>query len=198
MFLAILLAGCSEAPSGRSQLALVPPEVLDDMGRQAFDEMKRMQPVIVDTRAARLVDCVSRQIIIATPKVFPGVQMPTDWESVLFDLPSANAFAVPGGRIGVHSGLLEVAETPDQLAAVIGHEVAHVIANHGNERLTQQLGVNAVLLLIGLFTDVDNQLMLEALGIGAHFGIMLPFSRAHESEADLMGMELMAMAGFPL
>lgn len=188
--------GCTEAPSGRSQLALVPAGMMDDMGQQAFEEMKRVQPTIVSGREAALVQCVSEHIIRATPLAYPHVDLPTRWEVVLFDQPSANAFALPGGRIGVHTGLLAVAQSPDQLAAVIGHEVAHLLANHGNERLTQRLGVNAILLLVGLFTDIDNQLLLEALGVGAHFGIMLPFSRAHESEADLLGLRLMATAGF--
>ena len=80
----------------------------------------------------------------------PGLAFPEHWDVVVFEDASPNAFALPGGRIGVHSGLLRVAETPAQLAAVIGHEVGHVLADHGNERLTQQLGIKAVLLVVGL------------------------------------------------
>lgn len=167
-----------------------------DMGRQAFDEMKQRRPIIDEPRQTQLVQCVADHIIRVAADEFPEARMPDDWEVVLFADPVANAFALPGGRIGVHAGLLEIAENPDQLAAVMGHEVAHLLAGHGNERLTQQLGINIVMLLIGLFTDVDNQLLLQALGLGAHFGITLPFSRAHESEADLMGLRLMAAAGF--
>ena len=98
----------------------------------------------------------------------------------------------------MHSGLLELAENQAQLATVIGHEIAHVLADHGNERLTQELGLQAGMLLVGLFTEseiAENQIQ-QALGIGAQLGITLPFSRAHEEEADLMGLEIMARAGF--
>ncbi len=124
--------------------------------------------------------------------------MPQSWEIAVFENATPNAFALPGGKIGVHSGLLELAENQAQLATVIGHEIAHVLADHGNERLTQELGLQAGMLLVGLFTEseiAENQIQ-QALGIGAQLGITLPFSRAHEEEADLMGLEIMARAGF--
>lgn len=191
-----LVVGCAETPAGRSQLILVPENIMDEMGGEAFSRMKSSRPLASDARTNEFVSCVSRHLIEATRRRYPELPMPERWEVVVFEDASANAFALPGGRIGVHTGLLDVAETDDQLAAVIGHEIAHVLASHGNERLTQQLGINAVLLLVGLFTDVESELLLQALGIGAHLGVTLPFSRAHESEADLMGLEIMASAGF--
>ncbi|BBI50452.1 hypothetical protein HORIV_28730 [Vreelandella olivaria] len=145
-----------------------------------------------------MVQCVAEKVVAGAEASYPGLAFPERWEVVVFEDASPNAFALPGGRIGVHSGLLRVAETPAQLAAVIGHEVGHVLANHGNERLTQQLGIKAVLLVVGLLGEEEfgNQQLMQALGIGAQLGISLPFSRTHEEEADLMGLEIMARAGF--
>lgn len=199
MLLAVLLLGvtaCDQTPTGRSQLALVPEDTLAEMGRDAFEEMKRTQPISDDHAARGAVACVAREVIAAAAAQYPEADRPENWDVVLFDNPTPNAFALPGGYIGVNSGLLRVAENPDQLAAVIGHEVGHLLADHGNERLTQQLGIKAVLLVIGLFTDIENQELLQAMGLGAQLGITLPFSRAHEREADLMGLNIMAAAGF--
>ena len=196
---ALLLAGCSETPTGRSRLALVPDGMLAEMGEQSFAEMRRRRPEVTGSAANALVQCVSREVAAAAGAVYPGVSLPAAWEVVLFEDPSPNAFALPGGRIGVHTGLLRVGESPAQLAAVIGHEVAHVLAEHGNERLTQQLGIRAVLLVVvGLFSESDlaGDTLMRALGLGAHLGIALPFSRAHEEEADAMGLAIMAEAGF--
>jgi len=113
-----------------------------------------------------------------------------------------NAFALPGGKIGVYTGLLSVAENPSQLAAVMGHEVAHVLARHGNERVSQQLAVGETMGLIegwlssGGGGGTGQQAAMALLGVGAKVGILLPFSRAHESEADAIGKTLMAKAGF--
>lgn len=193
-----LLSGCGETPTGRSQLALVPGPLMADMGGDAFDQLRNTQPISRDAQANRLVQCVAEKIVAGAEASYPGLDFPERWEVVVFDEPSPNAFALPGGRIGVHSGLLQVAETPAQLAAVMGHEVAHVLADHGNERLTQQLGIKAVLLVVGLLGqgEFGNQQLMQALGVGAQLGISLPFSRTHEEEADLMGVEIMARAGF--
>ncbi len=120
------------------------------------------------------------------------------WEVVVFQDDTANAFALPGGKIGVHTGLLRVARTPGQLAAVLGHEVGHVIARHGNERVSQALGVQLGLAAAAkALEEEDNRpLILAALGLGAQYGILLPYSRTHESEADTIGQRLMAEAGF--
>ena len=193
-----VLAGCGETPTGRSQLALVPGPLMADMGGDAFDQLRNTQPISRDAQANQLVQCVADKIVAGAEASYPELDFPERWEVVLFEDPSPNAFALPGGRIGVHTGLLQVAETPAQLAAVMGHEVAHVLADHGNERLTQQLGIKAVLLVVGLLGEGEfgNQQLMQALGVGAQLGISLPFSRTHEEEADLMGLEVMARAGF--
>ncbi|MBP5981159.1 MAG: M48 family metallopeptidase [Halomonas sp.] len=194
----VFLAGCDETPTGRSQLALVPHNMMSQMGEDAFEQLLDSQPLSSDAAVNSLVQCVAQRVVASAEVSYPDLDFPEAWEVVVFEEPSPNAFALPGGRIGVHSGLLTVAETPAQLAAVIGHEVSHVLADHGNERLTQQLGIKAVLMLVGLMGegDMGHQQLLQALGIGAQLGISLPFSRTHEEEADLMGLAIMARAGF--
>ncbi|MFG6176871.1 M48 family metallopeptidase [Halomonas sp. THAF12] len=198
ILLVLLLAGCEETPSGRSQLALVPDTLMAQLGEQSFAQLRERRPAAQDPALDRRVQCVADAVVEAARRHYPEVEMPKAWEVVVFDDASPNAFALPGGRIGVHSGLLRVAESPDQLAAVIGHEVAHVLADHGNERLTQQLGIKAALLVVGLVSEGElaGEPLMRALGIGAQLGISLPFSRTHEEEADLMGLEIMAAAGF--
>ena len=199
MFLAILLlTGCDKTPTGRDQLALVRASMMAQFGSQAFLQMQQQIPASENATSNARVQCIAREILLEVGNRFPGTPMPNTWEIVLFDDPAPNAFALPGGKIGVNQGLLDVASSNAQLATVIGHEVAHVLARHGNERLTQELGIKAILLLVGLFSegDGDSERIIQALGLGAHLGIALPFSRAHEEEADVMGLELMASAGF--
>src|SRR5690606_40406772 len=124
---------------------------------------------------------------------------PKDWTVNVFQDDSANAFALPGNNIGVHTGMLKLATDQSELAAVMGHEIAHVEANHGNERVSQNMVVQgglavATVALASQEKKTQNQLILAGLGVGAQFGIMLPFSRHHEKEADLMGLEYMAKA----
>jgi predicted Zn-dependent protease len=127
-------------------------------------------------------------------------QSSRDWEVRVFDDKTVNAFALPGGKIGVYKGLLGVAKTPDQLAAVMGHEVGHVLAHHGNERVSQSFAVSQTLALLEQWMAANNTAHREKamglLGLGSQVGVLLPFSRLHESEADEIGLQLMAKAGF--
>ena len=122
-----------------------------------------------------------------------------NWEVVVFEDETPNAFALPGGKIGVHTGLLSIAKNQHQLAAVIGHEVAHVLSNHSNERVSQKFAVNQGLGLIQAIAAPQSgigQSLMALLGVGAQYGVILPFSRTHESEADIIGLRLIAKAGF--
>lgn len=117
----------------------------------------------------------------------------------VFQEDSANAFALPGGKIGVHTGLLKVADNQSQLAAVIGHEIGHVQAQHSNERMSLQYATQSGMQLLGALAGQDSaakQGIMAALGVGAEYGLALPFSRKHEAEADIIGLQLMAQAGF--
>ncbi|WJG08649.1 M48 family metallopeptidase [Aliiglaciecola sp. LCG003] len=193
---ATLVAACATSPTGRSQLKLYSKNQLADMGTQAFDSMKTEQKVSKTPVENEFVTCVASYITKHVPKeVFDGT-----WELVVFEDEQVNAFALPGGKIGVYTGLLNVAENQHQLAAVIGHEVGHVIAEHGNERMSNSA-------LIGIGLEATNQILqsnevgssnmiMAAIGVGVQVGVQLPFSRTHESEADLIGLDLMARAGF--
>ncbi|WP_275286717.1 M48 family metallopeptidase [Halomonas elongata] len=198
LLLGVLLAGCDQTPTGRQQLALVPEALMSRMGADAFEQMRQQGPIASASATHRQVECIARELVAAARRHYPQVDMPDEWEVAVFDRSSSNAFALPGGRIGVHAGLLRVAESPSQLAAVIGHEIGHVLADHGNERMTQQLGIKSALLLVDLLGEGElaQEPLQRALGIGARLGIALPFSRTHEEEADLMGLMIMAEAGF--
>ena len=166
------------------------------MGMQSFEELKRKQAVESDAAINRYVRCVVNPIIQASQ----GQTGVMNWEVVVFRDATANAFALPGGKIGVHTGLLKVAKNDAQLAAVLGHEVGHVMAEHGNERVSQgmlaQGGLMIADLLSGNASPEKKQILMTGLGLGAQFGVLLPFSRAHETEADLIGLDLMSRAGF--
>lgn len=185
---------CATSPTGRKQLILLPDSQMDALGSQAFLQMKASEKVEKDPKINAYVRCVAMPIA----EEAKGELQIKEWEIVVFQEQSANAFALPGGKIGVHTGILKVAKTPSQLAAVLGHEVGHVIARHGNERVSQGLAAQGVLATAGALAKESphRNLILGGLGLGAQFGILLPFSRTQESEADLIGLDLMSSAGF--
>lgn len=188
---AALLAACATSPTGRSQLVFMPESQVDSMGVQAFTQLKKKTPVSRNVKANQFVQCVARAI---TREV--GGQ----WEAVVFEDDDINAFALPGGKIGVYTGLLKLtANNQDQLAAVIGHEVAHVLSHHSNERLSQEAAVKGGLALTQAIAAPQTSLGqagMAMLGLGAQYGVLMPYSRLHESEADSLGLDLMAKAGF--
>ena len=193
---ALTLCACSTSPTGRKQLLIFSNAQLDQMGEQAFTSMKADLTVSNRATTNDYVSCVANAII---PHIPENAHKGT-WELVVFDDPQINAFALPGGKIGVYTGLLNVAQNADQLAAVIGHEIGHVIANHSNERMSQgqliNIGSQAINAILDANEVPNNPTMMTAIGLGFQVGVQLPFSRAHESEADVIGLVLMAKAGF--
>lgn len=171
---------------------------MNGMGAKAFDDLKSQVPIDLDARTNAYVRCVAVPITLSAQ----GQTNVKEWEIVVFQDSSANAFALPGGKIGVHTGLLNVARNDAQLAAVLGHEVGHVIAKHGTERVSEGIATQGGLALIDAFIlgNLENPekrgLLLGALGLGAQIGFALPHSRTHETEADLIGLDLMSRAGF--
>jgi predicted Zn-dependent protease len=158
--------------------------------------MKKDVPISKDKATNDFVLCVADAITANVPKsAHQG-----DWEVVVFDSAQVNAFALPGGKIGVYTGILNVTENQDQLAAIMGHEVGHVLESHSNERLSanklSNVGLAVAAIAIGA-TEVENKgLWVAGLGIGVQYGLIMPYSRAHESEADIVGQDLMARSGF--
>ena len=191
------LAACATSPLGRGQLILFPDEQVAQMGVTAYQELKNSTPLTRNSEVSNYVHCVADALTDALAA--SNAAQPQQWEVSVFADDQVNAFALPGGKIGVYQGLLSVAENQDQLATVMGHEIAHVLARHSNERISTQYatstGLELANVLAGEATPVK-QTLFGLLGVGAQVGVLLPFSRKQETEADLLGLELMARAGF--
>ena len=175
----------------RTHLAPLPDSYMNAMGLQAYEQAKAETPVAKDQAlTARVLD-IGRKVAAATGGDFA-------WEFTLFDSSEVNAWCLPGGKVGVFTGILPVAKTNAGLAAVLGHEIGHAIARHGGERMSQQLLLTGAMLTAEqvLKDSKSRPLAMAALGLGAKFGVVLPFSRLQESEADHLGMLYMARAGF--
>jgi metalloendopeptidase OMA1, mitochondrial len=167
------------------------------MGASAFSDIRRPEPISTDAEATAMVERVGRRIAQQAHDHMPGAE----WEFVLFDGDDTiNAFALPGGKVGVYTGLLRVAETEDALATVIGHEIAHVTARHGTERMSTMLGLSALGVGIGVAgRDLDpgtRDAIMIAYGVVGTVGVALPHSRRAESEADEIGILYAARAGY--
>lgn len=190
-----VISGCvTLEESGKSVLLLTTPEQEAQMGFAAFTQLKQSGKVSGDPVVNEQVQRVARRLI---PQVnVPGAQ----WEVVVFDDPTPNAFALPGGKIGVHTGILAVTQTDDALAAVLGHELAHVTLRHGGQRVSQQLmvalGTTAVDVGLAMNDVRERGAIMSGLGVGASVGIVLPFSRSNEYEADRYGLLYMARADY--
>lgn len=180
---AVAVVACATSPTGRRQLKLVSDAEMAQMGAAAFQDLKTKTPPTKNAKTNGYVQCVAQAITRET-----GGQ----WEVQVFDSDDVNAFALPGGKIGVYTGLLKVAANQHQLGAVIGHEVAHVLAGHSAARVSNemaaQLGVSVLASSTGMSADM--------IGMGANLLLLLPYSRGDESEADVLGQQLMARAGF--
>lgn len=190
LLLTLVIAACATSPTGRSQLLLVSASEMDKMGAAAFAEMKKNTEIEKTVATNQYVDCVANAVTAVLPE-----HQQRNWEVVVFKDDSANAFALPGNKIGVYTGILNVANDQNQLAAIIGHEVGHVLAQHGNERMSIEYASQTGQQLLGAVLEGSKEVM-AVLGAGSQYGLQLPYSRAHETEADLMGLKLMATAGF--
>ncbi len=188
--LLLVVITCSTSPTGRSQVTFMSDEEMNQMGAEAFEDIKTKTPIESAPGPNTYVRCITSALLEVTQDD-TGVAA---WEVVVFRDNTANAFALPGGKIGVHTGILPIARSADQLAAVLGHEIGHVIARHGNERVSQAAGLNAAMGVLGAV--VENETVLGAMGAGAQYGVLLPFGREHETEADIIGQQIMAKAGF--
>lgn len=196
--LAAAACATTTSPTGRTQyVGAVSQEQLNQLGAQAFTEQKAQMRQTGNAAQKRYVDCVVGAIV----RQLPAAQQRLAWESAVFVDDNPNAFALPGGKVGVYTGIFSVARNQDQLAAVISHEIGHVIANHHDERITRQMGAQAGLGVVGALvgsrygegaTETTNQLGGAAL----QAAFLLPGSRVQESEADVVGQRLMADAGF--
>src|SRR6266540_908247 len=196
MALALLATGCETVPyTGRSQLQLLSPSQESEMGVQAYQQILGQSHASADTAATGMITRVGSRIAAVTGR--PEYK----WEYRLIqDDKQANAFALPGGKVAVYTGILPITRDENGLAAVLGHEIGHVIARHGGERVSQQMRVNvgleATMAALSSGNPATVQAVASLLGAGAKVGLVLPWGRAQESEADHLGLILMAKAGY--
>lgn len=191
-----VLSGCYTVPeTGRRSLMLFSAGQELQLGASEFENVQNQQRVSTDPALNARVRRVGERIARAVGSDLPSAQ----WEFVVFDDPKeVNAFALPGGKVGVYSGLLRVAQTDDELAVVMGHEIGHVTARHGSERMSQALlvALGGLALDAGLKDTSDRDAWLAAYGVGSAVAVVLPYSRLNENEADEIGLIYAAKAGY--
>lgn len=187
--------GCETVPiTGRSQIMLLPEGTEVQMGLDAYQEVLKKSKISTDAAATAQVERVGRRIAEATGR------QDYQWEFRVLEDKQVNAFCLPGGKVAVYTGILPVARDDAGLAAVLGHEVAHAIARHGGERMSQSLlvqtGLAATQAALARNDPRTVQTVTSLLGAGASVGLILPWSRQQESEADHLGLIYMAKAGY--
>ena len=190
----LVLAGCVTNEAGRRTLMLISPGDEMQLGLSSFTQMKGQVPISQDRAANEMVRRVGERIKSVVK--LPGAQ----WEFVVFESKEANAFCLPGGKIGVYTGILPIVKDDAGLATVLGHEIAHATLHHGGERMSQGLAINAFGKGLGVLIDSSKPQYTAAFtqlyGVGSQVGFVLPHSRDQESEADKMGLFYMARAGY--
>lgn len=202
----LVLQSCSTvAVTGRSQLNLVnDSDVLTSSLTQYGDYMKTAKKSTNKTQTA-MVTRVGKKIAAATEQYLRTNGLESEiknysWEFNLVQSDEVNAFCMPGGKIVVYEGIMKLISSEDELAVIVGHEVAHAVAKHSNERMSQQIlaqyGSQALATALSNKSAVTQQIAGTVYGLGAQYGVMLPFSRKHESEADYMGLVFMKIAGY--
>ncbi len=202
----VILYGCSTvAVTGRKQLDLVSNAELVPMAAQQYQEVLSKGPISTSDIETETIKRVGTSIEKAVEQYMSAAGKSTElegfkWEFNLIDDPkTANAWCMPGGKVAFYTGILPICKDETGIAIVMGHEVAHAIANHGRERMSQQmaaqLGMNVLSIALGQRPTESSQLLMQAVGAGTNIG-MLKFSREHESEADHMGLIFMSMAGY--
>jgi predicted Zn-dependent protease len=204
--LAMVCASCSEvAITGRSQLNIIPDATMNQMSLTEYQKFLKDSKKSTNASDTAMVQRVGLKIADSVERYCRQNGMADrvagfNWEFNLIDSKDINAWAMPGGKVVVYTGILPVTQNETGLAVVIGHEVAHVIARHGSERMSQGLLVNmggmALSEAMAAKPAATQQLFAQAYGMGANVAVILPYSRMHESEADRMGLVFMAMAGY--
>lgn len=193
------VAGCATttSPTGRRQVVgAVSQQQLNQLGAQAFAQLKTQKQQSNDARLTNTMRCVVSAVTRELPAAWQG-----GWESALFVDANPNAFALPGGKVGLYTGIFTVARNQDQLAGVIAHEIGHVVSRHHDERITRQAGASTGLQILGAvlgsrYGQGAANAAVQGGSVLAQTGFLLPGSRAQESEADVVGQKLMAQAGF--
>jgi predicted Zn-dependent protease len=193
------------AITGRKQLNLVPDSMMNSMALQSYNEFLTANKLSNDARQTRMVKDVGSRIQKAVEKYCAENNLSSRissyrWEFNLVEDPNVNAWCMPGGKVVVYTGLMPVVQNEAGLAVVMGHEIAHAIARHGSERMSQgllvELGGMALSEALVKQPAQTKDLFMKSYGVGTEVGVLLPYSRLHENEADRMGLIFMAMAGY--
>jgi predicted Zn-dependent protease len=198
MALALCACATTTSPTGRRQMiGGVSQQQLDQLGAQSFAETKAKEKISTNGQQNAYVKCVVNDLVAQLPPQWRS----TPWDVAVFVDEEPNAFALPGGKVGVNTGIFKVAKNQDQLAAVLGHEIGHVISRHHEERITRQMGAQTGLSVIGALAGAAYggnaaSAVNQVGGMTAQTVFLLPGSRTQESEADIVGQRLMADAGF--
>lgn len=201
-----ILYSCATNPfTGKSTLALVPDSQILPSAFQQYDAFLKENKVVTGTADANRVTTVGTKIKNAAEKYlnangYQGYLKDYQWEYKLVESKEVNAWCMPGGKIVFYTGILPITKDEAGMAVVMGHEVAHALLNHGQQRMSSdvltQLGAAGVGAATGGKSEATRQIAMQAYGVGAQYGVALPFSRSHESEADKVGLTLMAIAGY--
>ncbi len=204
--LSMFIMDCSTVPiTGRRQLSLIPASEIMSTSFTQYDQFLKENKLSTDQQATAMVKRAGKRIQNAVERYMSDNGMRDQlagykWEFNLIESKDVNAWCMPGGKVVVYSGILPVTKTEEGLAVVMGHEIAHAVAEHGNERMSQgllaNLGGMALQQALSSKPQQTQQLWMTAFGLGAQFGVLLPFSRTQESEADHLGLIFMAMAGY--
>jgi len=196
IFTAVVVVACSTSPTGRSQMIWKSDAEMEAQAAQAFNAMRASAPLSTNRAKIDFVACVAQAVVEILDPPYSEIE----WELAVFDEKNINAWAMPGGKIGVNTGILEVTENQDQLASVMGHEIAHVTARHSNEKASRAsltgIGIEALAVILGGGYTGGAYTASQAMNAGAAFGLSLPHGRSQETEADIIGLTYMAKAGF--
>ena len=190
-------SGCSTVPAtGKSALLLMPESALIEQSNSLFAEMRKNERVSRNAQHNAMAQRVGEKIAKVAEADMPNV----NWQFVVFEGDQLNAFALPGGQVGIYTGIFNLVDDDSDLATVVSHEIAHVTAQHGNQRMSRQMLVVAGGVILAAATqkqeDKTKNAMLAAYGLGSQVGVVLPFSRSQELEADQLGLHYMTRAGY--
>lgn len=203
----LILEACSQvAFTGRRQTQLIPIDTINSLSYSQYDEFLAANKTLPDDAPETLlIRKIGTDIVESVKVYYKANKMEKDlekfnWEFNVVDSEQANAFCMPGGKVVFFTGIMDVAQNEDAMAVIMGHEIAHALAHHGNERMSQmvwaQLGMSALDIALQEKPEQTRDMIMIAAGAGTQLGVMLPFSRKHESEADEIGLYLMTMAGY--
>lgn len=206
LWMSVMLAQCATVPiTGRKQLLIMPESEMVQMSLTSYNDFLKENKLSTDPVGTKRVKDVGRRIAAAVESYLKSQGMESlvqdyQWEFNYVQSKELNAWCMPGGKVVVYEGIMPVCRNDDGLAVVMGHEIAHAVARHGNERMSQQMivqaGSAAAAYALKNKSEQTQALLGAAIGLGANYGVMLPFSRKHELEADRLGLIFMTIAGY--